>query len=237
MAAGWIPILNTTRVSQKALRCLVGLVIWTLASAAMIFASKYAEFYHATGDNLPDSVLSNAPHLKDDGPLMVQTLLAVCILSDVLRMLTHRDGLVIFRRVLIVLSFLYTGRALTLLGTQYPDPQLRCQHFQWWDSWNISHIILADTCGDMMYSGHAIHMITMSLCVHRYTENFAVKWLYVLLPVIGSVLLLLAHMHYTDDVIVAWLLSVGAWRMYHFHALPSHRNDAVAPFRLRVSRR
>ena len=38
-------------------------------------------------------------------------------------------------------------------------------------------------------------------------------------------------MHYTDDVLVAWMLTLLVWKLFHFYADPLHVHDTIQPFR------
>lgn len=162
-------------------------------------------------------------------PLVVTCVLAACMALGLLRAVFLVEGLVLLRRLFNCLSLLYLTRGLCLLGTRYPDPQPVCKSPDFhWKTWNVLGIYMLDTCGDLMFSGHAVHMWLCTLAAHRYTENVIVKWAMMLFPIAGCIVVLAARFHYSgrkisvkiallnkssspDDIIIGFIFTVCYW--------------------------
>lgn len=72
-------------------------------------------------------------------------------------------------------------------------------------------------CGDYIYSGHTVILTVTSLVIQEYTPQ---KWypLHILswiVTLIGVVLVMVAHGHYTIDVLIAYYITTRLWWIYH----------------------
>ncbi|CAK9021768.1 Phosphatidylinositol:ceramide inositolphosphotransferase 2 (Inositol-phosphorylceramide synthase 2) (AtIPCS2) (IPC synthase 2) (Protein ENHANCING RPW8-MEDIATED HR-LIKE CELL DEATH 1) (Sphingolipid synthase 2), partial [Durusdinium trenchii] len=85
-------------------------------------------------------------------------------------------------------------------------------------------------CGDLMFSGHMLLMLVLTLVVHEYSE--AALWiskkqanlltlLCVVLCLVESVLILAARHHYTSDLVVAFYTTPLLWSSYSRHLHPA----------------
>lgn len=91
------------------------------------------------------------------------------------------------------------------------------------ETWNdiIFRFDALNGCGDLIFSGHCLVMVMMTMCVHRYSR-YMPKWLrtpvvayMVVMSVLASVAIIASHKHYTVDVIISWLIVPPWWIVYH----------------------
>ncbi|CAD5124775.1 unnamed protein product [Dimorphilus gyrociliatus] len=87
------------------------------------------------------------------------------------------------------------------------------------------------TCGDYIYSGHTVNMVAVTLTLIEYSpQTFTLlHWIFRLLCLAAMILLLIAHEHYTVDVILALYITSQMFTNYHMLAEnPSIRNSQLA---------
>ncbi|KII61618.1 Sphingomyelin synthase-related 1 [Thelohanellus kitauei] len=73
------------------------------------------------------------------------------------------------------------------------------------------------TCGDYMFSGHTVCHSLLTLFVTEYTNKkcTVLHFFSRMIAVLGMILILAAHEHYTLDVICALYVSVKTFSSYH----------------------
>jgi len=117
---------------------------------------------------------------------------------------------------------LIIGRCTTLIGTNYPDPSRVCRTYKAPD--NLYEFFLETiyrphfvTCGDLMYSGHTVFFTLMGLLWSYYSVNSLEKFVWI--PVSFCLLTLVAtRVHYLNDVLIAFYLTMLVWYLYHLVA-------------------
>jgi len=85
-------------------------------------------------------------------------------------------------------------------------------------------------CGDYIYSGHTVILTVTSLVIQEYTPQkwyplHALSWVVTL---IGVIFVMVAHGHYTIDVLIAYYITTRLWWIYH--TLASNNSLKVLPF-------
>uniref|UniRef100_A0A8C5M0I8 Sphingomyelin synthase 2 n=1 Tax=Leptobrachium leishanense TaxID=445787 RepID=A0A8C5M0I8_9ANUR len=139
---------------------------------------------------------------------------------------------IVGRRFFFIIGTLYLYRCITMYVTTLPVPGL---HFQCAPKLNDdsyakvqrvlrlisggglsitgSHIL----CGDFLYSGHTVILTITYLFIKEYSpRNF--WWYHIIcwcLSAVGVVCILVAHEHYTVDVIVAYFVTTRLFWWYH----------------------
>lgn len=147
-------------------------------------------------------------------------------------LLFHRYSSIIFRRTFLILSVLYLYRTVTMSVTVLPTAsnKYKCapklQHPSYYDivkrslslipNFGLSVIGPQEFCGDLIYSGHTVLLVLISLVMSEYTTKslWMVHWLYRCLALIGILMLELSHSHYLIDVIIAYYITTRVFWTY-----------------------
>lgn len=122
---------------------------------------------------------------------------------------------VIYSRILMVLTLCQILRIISFTVTQLPAPNYHCREGETTavrempDSW-VGHVVVdvgrqaTHGCGDLIFSSHTTFVLVGMLTFTEYGELLAMKiigWLGVGLM---SLFIVASRKHYTVDVIVAW---------------------------------
>ncbi|KAK7862282.1 hypothetical protein R5R35_006649 [Gryllus longicercus] len=181
---------------------------------------------------LPDIFLDNVPAI--DWALSVSEVLIVISVYAVLIVLVfHKHRFIVMRRVFVILALLYLMRSITMFVTVLPvasvtyycSPKLNStstavvvqRMWQLFQGFGLSINGKHTYCGDYIYSGHTV-MLTMSyLIIAEYSPKrcFPVHWVSWIVSVSGVILVLVAHGHYTVDVIIAYYATTTLFWIYH----------------------
>ncbi|XP_019644566.1 PREDICTED: phosphatidylcholine:ceramide cholinephosphotransferase 1-like [Branchiostoma belcheri] len=72
-------------------------------------------------------------------------------------------------------------------------------------------------CGDYLFSGHTVILTILYLFIREYSPRgwFILHWCTWLVSCIGIFCILLAHDHYTIDVVVAYYITTRLFWIYH----------------------
>ncbi|CAJ0578595.1 unnamed protein product, partial [Mesorhabditis spiculigera] len=154
----------------------------------------------------------------------------VCLVA---LLIFHRYRFLIVRRAFFIAGTLYSMRSVSLLVTQLPpgytDNYARCrghENASWttfWDRLGEQTIRMGFQakagmlCGDLLFSGHTLVMMTCTLSVYHYLPK---KWKLLaavpsLISLFGMSCLIISHTHYTIDVIFAYWLTNFVFMVYH----------------------
>ncbi|XP_061106785.1 phosphatidylcholine:ceramide cholinephosphotransferase 2-like [Conger conger] len=136
------------------------------------------------------------------------------------------------RRFFFLMGTLYLYRCVTMYITTLPVPgkHMTCAPKLYGDSQAKVHRILqlisggglsmasSDLmCGDFLYSGHTLMLTLTYLFIKEYSPR--TFWLYHvvcwLLSIVGVVCILVAHEHYSVDVVVAYFITSRLFYWYH----------------------
>ncbi|CAJ0941659.1 unnamed protein product, partial [Mesorhabditis belari] len=146
----------------------------------------------------------------------------------------HRFRLLIARRAFFIAGTLYAMRSISLLFTQLPPGYVnnakRCRVRENTTTLETFFSRLGEQtirmgfqskegmlCGDLLFSGHTLVMMTCTLCVAHYLPR---RWkLLSIVPytisICGMIFLIISHTHYTIDVIFAYWLTNFVFIIYH----------------------
>ncbi|XP_068183083.1 phosphatidylcholine:ceramide cholinephosphotransferase 1 [Antennarius striatus] len=145
-------------------------------------------------------------------------------------LLKHRS--IIGRRFFFIVGTLYMYRCITMYITTLPVPGM---HFKCspkllgnWEAQmrRVMKMIAGGglsitgshtMCGDYLYSGHTVMLTLTYLFIKEYSSKrlWLYHWCCWILSAIGVVCILLAHDHYTVDVVVAYFITTRLFWWYH----------------------
>ncbi|XP_005292542.1 phosphatidylcholine:ceramide cholinephosphotransferase 1 isoform X1 [Chrysemys picta bellii] len=139
---------------------------------------------------------------------------------------------IISRRFFCIVGTLYLYRCITMYVTTLPVPGMHfnCSPklFGDWES-HLRRImkLLAggglsitgshNMCGDYLYSGHTVMLTLTYLFIKEYSPRrlWWYHWICWALSIVGMFCILLAHDHYTVDVVVAYYITTRLFWWYH----------------------
>ncbi|NXG87261.1 SMS1 cholinephosphotransferase, partial [Stercorarius parasiticus] len=139
---------------------------------------------------------------------------------------------IISRRFFCIVGTLYLYRCITMYVTTLPVPGMhfKCSPklFGDWESHlrRIMKLIAGgglsitgshNMCGDYLYSGHTVILTLTYLFIKEYSPRrlWWYHWLCWALSIVGMFCILLAHDHYTVDVVVAYYITTRLFWWYH----------------------
>lgn len=149
-----------------------------------------------------------------------------------LQCLFHRYRSIVGRRYFFLMGTLYLYRCITMYITTLPVPgmHMNCAPKLYGDSKAklqrilqlISGAGLSITgshimCGDFLYSGHTVMLTLTYLFIKEYSPR-SFWWYHLLcwlLAAVGAVCILVAHEHYSVDVVVAYFITSRLFYWYH----------------------
>lgn len=181
---------------------------------------------------LPDVFLDNVPAV--DWALDVSEILIMIANASCLTVVFfHKYRMIVLRRLFFLLGILYMMRAVTMYVTAMPvasttyicSPKLNhtdvgiimmraVRIFAGMGlSINGQHVF----CGDYIYSGHTVILTIASLVIQEYTPRKwrPLHWFSWLVTLLGVVFVMIAHGHYTVDVLIAYYVTTRVFWMYH----------------------
>ncbi|XP_060749538.1 phosphatidylcholine:ceramide cholinephosphotransferase 2 [Tachysurus vachellii] len=163
--------------------------------------------------------------------------------------LKHKS--IIGRRFFFLIGILYLYRIFTMYITTLPVPSthMNCAPKLYDDSvgklYRIFQLLsgggLSITgshmmCGDFLYSGHTVILTLTYLFISEYSPRW--MWWYHLicgfLSLMGAVFILVAHEHYSVDVVVAYFVTSRLFYWYHTMANNQSLRDSPQSYLHRV---
>lgn len=181
---------------------------------------------------LPDIFISNVP-AQDWAMDVSEYLIMVTCASTMLILSFHRYRSIVFRRIFLIMALLYFMRSVTISVTILPvaSKTYVCSPKEN----NTSFMIIAMRvvnmmsglglsingkhvyCGDYMFSGHTVTLVMCWLLISEYTPKmyFLVHWLYGIVAFLGVLMILIAHGHYTLDVLAGYFITTRIFWTYH----------------------
>ncbi|XP_076019181.1 phosphatidylcholine:ceramide cholinephosphotransferase 2 [Genypterus blacodes] len=161
--------------------------------------------------------------------------------------LKHKS--IVGRRCFFLIGTLYMYRCVTMYITTLPVPgkHMVCAPKLENDStgkiWRILKLISGGglsltgshlMCGDFLYSGHTVVLTLSYLFIKEYSPPWLrwYQWLCWLLSASGAVCILIAHEHYSIDVVIAYYITTRIFWLYHTmantHALRQAPNNYLS---------
>nr|CAD7572497.1 unnamed protein product [Timema californicum] len=147
---------------------------------------------------------------------------------------------IVMRRVFLLLSLLYLMRSITMYVTVLPvasktyycSPKLNSTStlvvvkrvWQLISGFGLSINGQHTYCGDYIYSGHTVILVLSYLIISEYSPRrcFPFHWASWCLSTTGVIMVLIAHGHYTVDILIAYYVTTTLFWAYHTMANNSH---------------
>jgi hypothetical protein len=122
-------------------------------------------------------------------------------------------------KLLWCISILFLFRIITFSVTIVPPVTTGCYSRNSNSSieWNVLKYLLStddNTCVDYMFSGHAVYYMVPFLFLLKMSTYAIEKILCTFYVIVGIFSIVSGHIHYTADVIVALILSVGIYLLF-----------------------
>ncbi|XP_047737044.1 phosphatidylcholine:ceramide cholinephosphotransferase 1 isoform X2 [Hyalella azteca] len=181
---------------------------------------------------LPDIFLDSIP--VQQWGLEVSEIMIICMnYFTVVTIIFHKHRHIVFRRLFVILGFLYLYRSVTIFVTVLPvaNPSYYCSPksnsttpFLFLErglrilsglgmSINGKHTY----CGDYIFSGHTMVLVLCYLVTAEYTSRrwWILHWIYAIMSTVAVLMVLIARGHYTIDCIIAYFITTRLWYIYH----------------------
>ncbi|KAI5733013.1 hypothetical protein M8J76_006619 [Diaphorina citri] len=173
---------------------------------------------------LPDIVLDAVP-ATDWTLYLSEVLIMISTNIMVVVILVHRHRFIILRRLFLLLALLYMLRSITMFVTVLPvsstsyncaakanstSPRLIASRvLQLISGFGLSINGKHTFCGDYIYSGHTTILAMSYLMIYEYSPKryFLLHWASFVMSVAGVIMVLVAHGHYTVDVLIAYYIT------------------------------
>lgn len=231
-------VISRSHESHEACRLCFAILFLVLAAFSNLAALAYIHDFVGR-EALPDVVFAVIP--EQTWALKVgDSMVMLCVIFLITLVVCHRERVVILRRTFFIVACLYSMRTVSLLCTQLPsgyvdnDSQCRAKLNQSIISWDLFALRILEQaykfgfqdvnakmlCGDLLFSGHTISMVTSALTISYYLPDSIRPLRYIpwILACIGMICMIISRTHYTIDVIFAYWLSNGVFTLYHAFA-------------------
>ncbi|XP_063699466.1 phosphatidylcholine:ceramide cholinephosphotransferase 2-like isoform X2 [Culicoides brevitarsis] len=181
---------------------------------------------------LPDIVLDNVT--ANDWALSVSEVQIMVVTNIcILLVIFHKHRFIVARRIFLLMSLLYLMRSITMYVTVLPMSSTTYYCSPKSNSTTITtalsraiHLISGFGlsingkqvyCGDFMYSGHTVILVLGYLIISEYSPKYfwILHWTAWINALVGVCMVLLAHGHYTIDIIVAYYVTTRLFWTYH----------------------
>eukprot|EP00906_Rhabdomonas_costata_P026198 RCo037341 len=185
---------------------------------------------------LPDLGFSSLPAVP--GPTAVLSWSDIWTLGMILITVVRfsvfgtRMRLTLMRRYLSIYSCLILLRSLCIITTLLPNPFTSCTFTFAHNPWVEALLVMSlyeRTCADVLFSGHTVDLTMCALVWYYYSRlsplpcdpTLSWQWWQQLFALFfagfGFFLLVATHLHYTVDVVIAFVLTMLLWHLYHLH--------------------
>ncbi|XP_053599639.1 phosphatidylcholine:ceramide cholinephosphotransferase 2-like isoform X1 [Plodia interpunctella] len=189
---------------------------------------------------LNDIVLENIGP-ADWGLAVSEYLIMVSTTVAMLVVVFHKHRFIVSRRMFFIIGLLYLYRSITMFVTVLPVSSKT--YFCSPKEDNVTSLIIIKRmfylisgfglsingkhtyCGDFIYSGHTMILVLSYLVVAEYSPKklWPVHWAMWGSALLGVSFVLLAHGHYTVDVVIAYYITTRLFWTFHSLLVTPHR--------------
>lgn len=226
---------NEPAIPNEIWKTFIALLIMCLNMVINLTALALVHEYVPDNDiyePLPDIIVSNVP-AQDWGLDVSEYMIIATLISTVCVLIFHKYRFVVFRRFFLITALLYLMRAITMSVTVLP---VSSRTYNCSAKLNNTDFIIIATrvanlisgiglsvngkhiyCGDYVFSGHTVILVMCWLFMSEYTPKsyFVVHFIYGVVALVGIIMLLIAHGHYTLDVLIGYFITTRVFWMYH----------------------
>ncbi|CAH0759492.1 unnamed protein product [Diatraea saccharalis] len=192
---------------------------------------------------LNDIVLDNIT-ARDWGLAVSEYLIMVSTTVAMLVVVFHKHRFIVARRLFFIIGLLYLYRSVTMFVTVLPvssktyycspksnttTPLLVIKRmFYLISGFGLSINGKHTYCGDYIYSGHTMVLVLSYMIVAEYSPKklWPVHWAMWGSALLGVSFVLLAHSHYTVDVVIAYYVTTRLFWTFHSLLVTPHRNGS-----------
>jgi hypothetical protein len=166
-------------------------------------AQKYVDTY--SGNVIPDLLLDNLPVLNVDyiffhGAFIFLIILVLLLLSEPKYIPFTLEGSALF----------FTVRSFFMIMTHLSAPGSATYQYVDYEH-HIRQVAFTLTSGnDLFFSGHAGYPFLLALIFWQFPK---LRYFFLVSSVIGSVAVILGHLHYSIDVFSAFFISFGIFEI------------------------
>jgi len=180
---------------------------------------------------LPDLFLDNIPFINWAFSVS-EFLIVVMGITFLLILIFHKYWSIILRRFFALGGTIFFLRSFTMLVTSLsvPGPHLVCTPLPYGTFRDIfTHwlkIFICQglsihgirSCGDYMFSGHTVILTLLNHCITEYTtlDFYVLHLVSWFCNILGMILILAAHEHYTIDVFIAFFFNKSSISLLSF---------------------
>lgn len=224
-------------IKGEPLKTLLSVIFWGLSMVASTTSLAITHERVPNTTTLPDIILDNIKYHKW-GLDVSEVFLVTLSWTAFIVALFHKHRLIVLRRIFFLIGIHYYYRAITMCVTVLPKPDQNYFCSPNLEDENITTnttVIIFERvltlisggglsmngkhhyCGDYIYSGHTISLITAYLVIKEYSPR---KWILfhrvaLVFCIAGIVALLLSRGHYSIDCVIAYWATTRIWWMYH----------------------
>ncbi|XP_011305541.1 phosphatidylcholine:ceramide cholinephosphotransferase 2 isoform X3 [Fopius arisanus] len=181
---------------------------------------------------LPDIILDNV-EAQDWALTVSEILIVIGSNSAMLLIIFHKHRFIVLRRIFLVMGLLYMMRSITFYVTALPivSKTYYCSEkanhttpliitkrvLQLMSGFGLVINGKHTYCGDLIFSGHTVILVLCYLIIKEYSPKRCqpIHWLVGITSFVGVIMILVAHGHYTVDVIIAYWVTTRLWYIYH----------------------
>ncbi|XP_032511854.2 phosphatidylcholine:ceramide cholinephosphotransferase 2-like isoform X1 [Danaus plexippus] len=190
---------------------------------------------------LNDIILDNVT-AQDWGLAVSEYLIMISTTVAMIVVVFHKHRFIVARRLFFIIGLLYLYRSVTMFVTVLPvssktyfcspksnstTPLLVIKRmFYLISGFGLSINGKHTYCGDYIYSGHTMVLVLSYLIVAEYSPKklWPVHWAMWGSAVLGVSFVLLAHGHYTVDVVIAYYITTRLFWTFHSLLVTPHRS-------------
>lgn len=196
---------------------------------------------------LNDIVLDNV-EARDWALAVSEYLIMVSTTVAMLVVVFHKHRFIVSRRLFFIIGLLYLYRSVTMFVTVLPvssktyycspksnntTPLLVIRRmFYLISGFGLSINGHHTYCGDYIYSGHTMVLVLSYLIVAEYSPRklWPMHWAMWGAALLGVVFVLVAHGHYTVDVVIAYYITTRLFWTFHALLVAPHGSGRGAQF-------
>ncbi|XP_053697690.1 phosphatidylcholine:ceramide cholinephosphotransferase 1-like isoform X2 [Sabethes cyaneus] len=232
-----VPLRDEQRFPKEVWKTVLALLLmavnFILATVSLSIVHDHVPDRESYGP-LPDLVLDNIRPVEWALDVS-EVLIMIVVNSCVLLIAVHKHRFIVMRRVFLLMSILYFMRSITMYVTVLPvssvtyycSPRVNATErsfllimkraFQLISGFGLSINGKHTYCGDYIYSGHTVTLVMGYLIIAEYSPKkfWIVHWIAWSASLTGIIMVLLAHGHYTIDVLIAYYVTTRLFWTYH----------------------